>query len=201
MTRIVSGEARGRRLQVPHSGTRPTSDRVREALFSTLEHRLPEGWSQVVVLDAFAGSGALGLEAWSRGAGDVLLIEKNHRALEVIRRNIESVGARQVQVFRADTWRLPPRAEVSVAAKPFDLVFLDPPYNDADIAVAALLGRLERSDWLAPDCVAVVERSAHGKPWQWPKSWEAMTDRRYSDTQIHLGVLVASRTSTPNGRG
>lgn len=201
MTRIVAGSARGRRIRVPGSGTRPTSDRVREAVFSALEHRLPGPWTDTAVLDAFAGSGALGLEAWSRGARSVLLVERDARAARVASDNVAELGARNVHVLRTDAWKLPPRTEVRQAQDPCDLVFLDPPYADSVAQLHGLLAQLVEGQWLREGALAVVERSARERQWEWPTSWDPLADRRYSDTRIHLGALVASPTSATDGRG
>lgn len=192
MTRIVAGAARGRRLVVPAGdGTRPTTDRVREALFSALEHRLG-GWRGVVVLDLFAGSGALGLEAASRGAAQVLLMERDRRALASLRANAATVDAQGVVVRAGDAWRLPPRRAMPEIGAPAGLVLLDPPYREPDQRVADLLATLHRGDWLAVEALAVVERSAPGSDFRWPDGWEAVADRRYGATRICTGRLVAS---------
>lgn len=193
MTRIVAGRGGGRRLRVPPNTTRPTSSRVREALFSALEHRLDRSWSEVAVLDAFAGSGAMGLEAWSRGSDEVVLIENDRRAVQTITRNIADLGAHSVLVLRADTWKIGERAAVAATRGPFHVLILDPPYADSDVAITGLLARLQAGNWLADGCVAVVERAARGAPWTWPTPWQELTDRRYADTRISIGFLVASR--------
>ena len=191
MTRIVGGSARGRRLQVPPKHTRPTSERVREAVFSAVGHRLG-GWQGLSVLDVYAGSGALGLEAWSRGAHRVVAVDKDRRAVAAITANAEALGARQdVCVLGADAEKLRSRAELCPQQPVADVVFLDPPYELANDKLVKVLQVLRTGGWLADDCVAVVERSAK-VPWSWPADWEGVTDRRYGDTQISLGVLVAS---------
>jgi 16S rRNA (guanine966-N2)-methyltransferase len=155
--RIVSGTYRGRALVAPkgHS-TRPTADRTRQALFNVLEHA---SWSPGVrgcrVLDLFAGSGALGLEAMSRGARFCLSVDVDDEARTVIERNVSSLGlAADVAIRRADAARLGPRAE----SAPFDLAFLDPPYG-AGMSEPAL-AELARHNWLAPEATIVVERGA-----------------------------------------
>ncbi|GAB2757755.1 16S rRNA (guanine(966)-N(2))-methyltransferase RsmD [Terrabacter koreensis] len=181
MTRIISGAAGGRRLQTPPgSSTRPTSDRVREALFSRLEHRgLLEGTN---VLDLYAGSGALGLEAASRGARLVLLVESHKAAAKVIRANIGVVGHDGVRLL-ADT------VERALAAGPpsgvrMDLVLLDPPYDVTEEALAAVLEALVDRGWLAPDAFVVVERSSRSPQPSWPEGLELSGEKRYGETAV-----------------
>ncbi len=201
MTRIVAGVAGGRSLAVPPGrGTRPTSDRVREAVFSALDHRLVTGWDGTSVLDCFAGSGAMALEAVSRGAPAALLVERDKRAASVARRNADAViqGIRgaalpkpRVQVAVLDAWRIGVRAAVAAWLPPAGLVILDPPYDDADDRIADLLERLVAGDWLAPGAVAVVERSARSA-FAWPDGWRPDVRRRYGDTLICIGFLAES---------
>ena len=123
MTRIIAGAARGRRLKVPSDGTRPTTDRVREALFARLDHLLG-GFAGARVLDLFAGSGALGLEAASRGASAVVLVERDRRAAAVARANAATVGAPGVEIAAMTV-----AGYLAGAPRPFDLVLADPPYG------------------------------------------------------------------------
>lgn len=181
MTRIISGTAGGRRLQTPPgSTTRPTSDRVREALFSRLEHRgLIEGAS---VLDLYAGSGALGLEAASRGAAQVLLVESHKAAAKVIRANAVVIGHPGVRVL-ADT------VERALAAGPptglrFDLVLVDPPYDVTEDALAAVLAALVQHQWLAREAFVVVERSSRSPQPTWPDGLELSGEKRYGETAM-----------------
>jgi 16S rRNA (guanine966-N2)-methyltransferase len=181
MTRIISGSAGGRRLQTPPgSSTRPTSDRVREALFSRLEHRgLLEGTN---VLDLYAGSGALGLEAASRGAALVLLVESHKAAVKVIRANVAVVGHPGVRVL-SDT------VERALAAGPpagtrMDLVLLDPPYDVSEDALAAVLAALVEQQWLAPEAFVVVERSSRSTQPTWPEGLELSGEKRYGETAV-----------------
>ena len=144
MTRIISGEARGRKLQVPSEGTRPTSDRAKEGLFSSLQVRF--GFQDAVVLDLFAGSGALGLEAASRGAAEVVLVESDPHTCAVIRRNAEVVGHPNVQVMQMV-------ASAYVAQAPrkhFDMVLADPSYDLAPETVVECLRRCGRCWWMGP---------------------------------------------------
>ncbi len=181
MTRIISGTAGGRRIQTPSgSATRPTSDRVREALFSRLEHRdLLDGTN---VLDLYAGSGALGLEAASRGAAIVLLVESHKAAAKVIRANIESLGLRGARLL-AET------VERALAAGPpggirMDLVLIDPPYDVGEEALGEVLRALVDHEWLAPDAFVVVERSSRSPQPTWPDGLELSGEKRYGETTM-----------------
>lgn len=176
MTRIIAGSAGGRRLSTPPgSGTRPTSDRVREALFSRLEHLDVLQDSNVV--DLYAGSGALGLEAASRGAASVLLVEADRRAGKVIQSNVAELQLRQAKV-RMDS------VERVLAVPPFqgdiDLVLCDPPYDVTDEALAHVLGLLV--PWLAEDALLVVERSSRSPEPTWPADVQLIGPRRYGET-------------------
>ena len=160
MTRIIAGAARGRRLAVPGSGTRPTSDRVREALFSALESEwVARGitWPEVTVLDLFAGTGALGLEALSRGATRAQLVERARPAARTLAANVAAVGCPGAEVVTRDAAQLAALPAPTPAAR---LVFADPPYDWPAADLARLLDRLRAADWIAPDAVVVVERPA-----------------------------------------
>ena len=160
MTRIVSGEARGRRLRVPGSGTRPTSDRVREALFASIEARLSRDlrdWSRIRFCDWFAGSGAVALEAWSRGCSHVIAIDSARSAVTVIDANVRALGASaQVKVLRADLNKAVTSAPPE--EQPFDVLFADPPYEVTAASVRALLQRAQESGWVTSSSLVVVER-------------------------------------------
>jgi 16S rRNA (guanine966-N2)-methyltransferase len=179
MTRIVAGTAKGRVLQVPRgSATRPTADRVREALFNRLEH---EGMLHGArVLDLYAGSGALGLEAASRGAAHALLVESASAAVAVCRRNVAALGLTGVDV------RASPVATVLAAepAAPYDLVLIDPPYDLPAEALRAALTRLVDGGWLAEGAMVVVERSARDTEPCWPAGLLRFDERRYGETRL-----------------
>ena len=179
VTRIISGRAGGMRLSTPAgSGTRPTSDRVREALFSRLEHL--DVLLGARVLDLYAGSGALGLEAASRGAASVLLVEADKRAAKVTAQNAGALGVPGVSVRQATVQRVlatPP-------SQPYTLVFSDPPYDLDEDALAADLRLLHERGWLHPDALVVVERSSRSPEPRWPGDWELEDERRYGETRI-----------------
>ena len=177
MTRIIAGAWGGRRLAAPKGmDTRPTSDRVREALFSSLESEL-DGFDGLRVLDLFAGSGALGLEALSRGAAQADFVEADRKAAAIIKRNIAELGV------------APSRARVHVSAaerfvgqvtEGFDLVFLDPPYKLPTEQVAAVV------DALPAGGLIVVERSSRD-PFAWPSGRSGLRERRYGETTLWYG--------------
>src|SRR5690625_1011087 len=186
MTRIVAGRARGRRLAVPPRGTRPTSDRARAALFSMLEH------SGVVVdcavLDLFAGSGALGLEAASRGARRVVGADLARRAVPVLRKNRAQVSREGAVIDvvhnRAEKY-LNLDGAAAGAHEKFDLVLIDPPYDYPDAQLTALLTNLTRG-WLMQDAVVVVERSGKSPQPAWPEGWQARKPRRYGEAKLWI---------------
>ncbi|WP_217613795.1 16S rRNA (guanine(966)-N(2))-methyltransferase RsmD [Cellulomonas sp. GbtcB1] len=180
MTRIVAGSVGGRTLAVPPSGTRPTSERVREALFSRLEHL--DAVEDARVLDGYAGSGALGLEAASRGAAHVVLVEWGKAAAEVCRKNVAALGLRD----RVDVVRERVEAYVARPAEPWDLVLLDPPYDVPDATLAEVLAALVPA--LTVESVVVVERSTRSGPPPWPTAMHGFDTRTYGDTAVHLGA-------------
>jgi 16S rRNA (guanine966-N2)-methyltransferase len=195
VTRIISGRAGGRRIQAPPgSATRPTSDRVREALFSRLEHL--DVLQGARVLDLYAGSGALGLEAASRGAAAVVLVEQARPAAAVIRRNAASLA----DVLQGVRVRAEP-VERALAAAPqpqdrFDLVLLDPPYDLAGPELARILGALAAPGWLTAGAAVVVERSAAAGPPTLPDGWRVAWERLYGDTLVVLtGPDAGDRTA------
>jgi 16S rRNA (guanine966-N2)-methyltransferase len=169
-------------LATPASGTRPTSDRAREALFNSLAARLD--LVDAAVLDLFAGTGAVGLEALSRGAGRAVFVESDHGAIQVLRRNIETVGLAGAVVRRR-----PAAAYLAGPPDdgPFDLVFADPPYALDAAALGGLLADLGTDGWLADDALVVVERSARGAAPAWPDVIEALQDRRYGEGVLWYG--------------
>jgi len=180
MTRIIAGTAGGHRLQAPAGReTRPTSDRVREAVFSRLEHDgLLDGTR---VLDLYAGSGALGLEALSRGAGSAVLVEQGQGAARTIRRNLGATGLQQAQVIADRVERVLARPLEGAA---FDLVLADPPHLLAEPALAQVLRLLVEGRWLTADAVVVVERSTRTSEPDWPDGLERFDDRRYGQTRV-----------------
>jgi len=183
MTRIIAGAARGRRLAVPAAGTRPTSDRVREALFSTWQSALGS-LSGIRMADFYAGSGAIGLEALSRGAAHALLVEKDRKAAQIITSNIETVGLPGATLRTDDVARLvqsPPSA-------PYDLVFMDPPYDVDQQVLDELLSRLVENSWLTDGATVVIERGIRDAALVWPQGFEVSGVRKYGDTVLVTGI-------------
>ena len=182
MTRIVGGVAKGRRLAVPPRGTRPTSDRAREALFNSLAGLLDIGGARA--LDLFAGTGALGLEALSRGAAAASFVESDRAACEILRRNVETVGLPGAEIHRR-----PAVAHLlgASADEPFDLVFADPPYAFDEHQLGVLLTALASPLWLADGAIVVVERSARVGGPKWPEPIEAIKHKRYGAGVLWYG--------------
>ncbi|WP_029391749.1 16S rRNA (guanine(966)-N(2))-methyltransferase RsmD [Streptomyces xiaopingdaonensis] len=196
MTRVIAGAAGGRRLSVPQGGsTRPTSDRAREALFSSWEAQLggAGGWRGLHLLDLYAGSGAVGLEALSRGAAHVLLVEADAGALRTLRENVRSVGLPGAEVRAAKAARL---AAEPAPEHPYDVVFLDPPYAVTDDALREILLTLRTGGWLSEIALATVERSTRGGEFRWPEGFDAMRSRRYGEATLWYG-RAAEREVTP----
>ncbi|QDY79220.1 16S rRNA (guanine(966)-N(2))-methyltransferase RsmD [Streptomyces qinzhouensis] len=184
MTRVIAGTAGGRRLAVPPgTGTRPTSDRAREGLFSTWQALLGtvEG---IRVADLYAGSGAVGLEALSRGAAHALLVEADTRAARVIRDNVRALGlpGAEVRTGRAEQIVTGP-----APTAPYDAVFLDPPYAVADDDLREILLTLAAQGWLTEDALVTVERSTRGGTFRWPAGFEPLRSRRYGEGTFWYG--------------
>jgi 16S rRNA (guanine966-N2)-methyltransferase len=174
--RIIAGSFRGRRLLVPPGqAIRPTGERAREALFDVLEHGAPPVRG-ARFLDLFCGTGAVGLEAHSRGAAEVLLIEHDCAAIKVAEANVARLGAPPgVRLLARDASRLGP------APHPFDLIFLDPPYRSglADVT----LGALAQGEWLAGDARVIVELAA-AADLALPAGYTLERERRYGSTKF-----------------
>jgi len=190
--RIISGSARGRKLQVPKIGTRPSSDRMREALFSSIDSYLAQSnlqWSHVSFVDLFAGSGAIGLEAKSRGAREVVLIENDSSAHATIERNVADCGL-DVRALKADAYSWIPQAQV-------DIVFLDPPYAHSDGEVQRFLAKLSAST-LLDEALLVCERGTRSpSPFGTvaPHFLRYVWERGYGDSKLWYGQVESSPTS------
>ena len=192
MARVIAGEARGRRLAVPEGrDTRPTSDRAREGLFATIRS-ITGSLAGARVLDLYAGSGAVGLEALSRGAGRVLLVESGARAARVIRENIQAIGLAGAEVITDRVERVLARGPAPVGgsapAEKYDIVFADPPYALADQDVTAVLTALADRGWLAPGALVVVERATRSGPVNWPDGYRHDRARRYGEATFWYGL-------------
>ena len=177
--RIVGGRLRGRALAAPKSqGIRPTADRLRESLFNILTHAYGDPVSGARVLDLFAGTGALGLEAMSRGAAFALFVDDGAEARALLRQNVEALGLAAVtRIFRRDATKLGPAHPV----EPFSLAFLDPPYGKG-LAEKALASARE-GGWLTDDALIIVEEAAEGG-FTAPAGFEEIERRRYDDTEF-----------------
>lgn len=181
--RIVGGTAKGRRLAVPGRGTRPTSDRAREALFNTLRTEIALPGARV--LDLYAGSGAVGLEALSQGAALSVMVESERGAAAVIENNIAALGLPGARLHRC------PVATYLAAVgadDAFDVVYLDPPYAVEDHIIDTVLQALVAVPWIVSGGVVVVERSARNRDdVMWPDEIKAIKHRRYGEAALWYG--------------
>jgi 16S rRNA (guanine966-N2)-methyltransferase len=198
VTRVIAGLAGGRRLAVPRGvSTRPTSDRAREGLFGTVVSEIG-GLEGKRVLDLYAGSGAVGLEALSRGALEVLLVESDARAAAVIRANIAAVGLAGARVRHDKVERMlaNPPGSAALEGRPgttgadgparYDLVFADPPYAVTAAAVTRVLTLLA-AGWLADDALVVIERATRSGAVDWPPAFLPGKSRRYGEATFWYG--------------
>ena len=185
--RIIAGDWRGRKMAVPKGdGTRPTADRTRETLFNMLTSRLG-AFNDLRVTDLFAGSGALGLEALSRGAGHCLFVEQERAAVDAIRANISALDARsRSDVRQTSVMTLP------AASQPLDLILLDPPYDTGAGAVA--LDRLLRLGWIGPETWMAAETAGHEEVTV--KGLTLEKERRVGKAKLHL--LIQEQTGDTN---
>ncbi|MGI3779271.1 MAG: 16S rRNA (guanine(966)-N(2))-methyltransferase RsmD [Janthinobacterium lividum] len=193
MSRIVAGSRGGRRLETPTGeSTRPTTDRVREALFSSLVSWAGRGaeppadaLAGLAFLDLYAGSGAIGLEAASRGAAPVLLVESDARTAALARRNVTTLDLGvPVRSMAVETL-----ARTS-AEQAYDIAFADPPYTLATERLDAVVADLVAHGWLAPDGLLVLERSSRSPAPRWPATVVDAWDRSYGETVLHLAQLA-----------
>jgi 16S rRNA (guanine966-N2)-methyltransferase len=180
MTRIIGGTVGGRRIATPRGvNTRPTSDRVREALFSAIE-----SWcgslSGLRFLDLYAGSGAVGLEAWSRGAGVVTMVEQDRRTAAMIAANARVLGFSRADVVTGSV----AGALAHSPAAPYDVAFLDPPYAQDEHDVVSDLTALLEHEWLVPGAMVVVERGSRGPEPAWPDGYSGSREKKYGETVL-----------------
>ncbi|WP_414463895.1 16S rRNA (guanine(966)-N(2))-methyltransferase RsmD [Hyphomicrobium sp. DY-1] len=186
--RVVAGRFRGRALQAPDDmSIRPTSDRVRESVFNILTHGI-EGFSLngARVIDLFAGTGALGIEAVSRGAAYCLFVEEAPDARALIRKNVEAMGLTgETRIFRRDATHLGPAGNM----EPYELAFLDPPY-DKGLGEKALAG-LAEGKWLTPGAICMLEERA-GTDVVIPAAFELLDTRTYGDTDVRFLKFAAA---------
>jgi 16S rRNA (guanine966-N2)-methyltransferase len=192
LTRIIAGTVGGRRLAtVAGRTTRPTSDRAREGLFATVT-AVRGGLAGAFVLDLYAGSGAVGLEALSRGAADVLLVEADSRAARVIRENIALVGLPGARLITDKVERLLLRGPDD-GTPPRDFVFADPPYAVSDDEVSRVLIALADRDWLAAGALIAVERATRSGAPTWPAGYETDRSRRYGEATLWYGHAAGAQ--------
>lgn len=172
---------------MPPRGTRPTTDRVRESLFNMLAARLD--FAGLSVLDLYAGSGALGLEALSRGASTAVFVESDQRAAAVISQNIATLGLAGASVRRGAVAAV----LAADAPAPAGLVLADPPYDVPATEVAAMLDTLLSRGWVASGALIVVERRASDPALAWPPGWLPLRERRYGDTRLEMAEHAADQ--------
>jgi 16S rRNA (guanine966-N2)-methyltransferase len=199
VTRIIAGQAGGRRLATaPGTTTRPTADRTREGLFATVLALLG-GLDGTAVLDLYAGSGAVGLEALSRGASDVLLVEADGRAARVIKDNIDLVGLPGAHLVTDKVDRVLARGPGDGPAR--DLVFADPPYAVSDHELTQMLSALSRHGWLAPGALVAIERATRSGPPEWPAGYESDRSRRYGEATLWYGLAAGPQPAATSLTG
>jgi len=217
VARVIAGEAGGRRLAVPDGrATRPTSDRAREGLFGTVAS-IVGPLTGTRVLDLYAGSGAVGLEALSRGAEHVLLVESGARATAVIRQNIEAIGLPGATLIADRVERVLARGPEQAARGPeqtpapggdrpegtqdfrerpgsgrYDVAFADPPYAMADAEISRVLSLLADEGWLAPEALVIVERATRSGPVRWPDGFVPDRARKYGEATFWYGLAPKS---------
>lgn len=191
MARVIAGAAGGRRLSVPAGrDTRPTSDRAREGLFGTIQ-AVHGPLARASLLDLYAGSGAVGLEALSRGADRAALVESDPRALQVIRANVAALALPGARVVPGRVETVLARGPASLGG-PFDVVFADPPYALPGEAVTAMLATLAGAGWLATGALVAVERSTRSGPVDWPGGYTADRARKYGEGTFWYGLATGT---------
>jgi 16S rRNA (guanine966-N2)-methyltransferase len=197
VTRIIAGSAGGRRLATTAGRTtRPTSDRAREGLFATAESSRG-GLHGLHMLDLYAGSGAVGLEGLSRGAADVLLVESDGRAAQVIRQNIAVVGLPGARLMTDRVERVLRRGP---DGPPRDFVFADPPYAVSDDELGQVLVALLERAWLSTGALVAVERSTRSGPLTWPVGYDFDRSRRYGEATLWYGLAAGAPTCCDSRR-
>ncbi len=191
--RVIAGTHGGRRLVAPRGlATRPTSDRVREALFSRLASMLGPDLGRPSVLDAFAGSGALGIEALSRGADHATFVERDRHALSALRHNLDTLELHgRATVIPGEL--LVHLSRRSIAGGPFSLLFIDPPYRINKSEVRRAVVALAELGVLSPHAVVVWEHDAAESP-EWPSAFEPVGERRYGDTIVDIAIWRGEMT-------
>jgi 16S rRNA (guanine966-N2)-methyltransferase len=190
--RIIAGSAKGRVLAQPAGVTRPTSDRTREGIFSSLESEIGtcEG---IAFLDLFGGTGAVGLEALSRGAIEVVVVEKDEKAAAVCRANYELVSKSTSGKFSVIRKSVDSFLELESSKAPLrDVVYIDPPYEMTNDAIVKLLEKIILCGILASDAIVIVERSSRTEPFQWPPGLVALKERKYGEGAVYFALSAPS---------
>ena len=196
MTRIISGKWKSRMLRVPQGVTRPTTSRVREAIFSTVLHEIGS-FDGIQVLDLYAGSGALGIESISRGAHNAVFVDNDRNAVSMIKSNLGGLGHAQTEVIRNNV--------AAYLGQPsehgtFDVVFIDPPYSVVDAVIEDHLELLAHDHWLNPDALVVIERDTQSVI-EWPSGFQGFEPRSYGDTAVWYGRYVGSSEGDVSNEG
>ncbi|MBT3192951.1 MAG: 16S rRNA (guanine(966)-N(2))-methyltransferase RsmD [Verrucomicrobia bacterium] len=186
--RVTGGDMGGRSIRVPDRAVRPTQDRVREALFSSLQAVIPD----VRFLDLFAGSGAVGVEAWSRGASQVCWVEENALVFRVLQQNLKTLGGEDLdrstmRCVRSDVFSF---LRKGLASPVFDIIFADPPYQKArggedDALGTRLLQAVAESGMLIPRGIVILEQGRN-EPIPEAEGWELLRDRRYGGSRVRI---------------
>jgi 16S rRNA (guanine966-N2)-methyltransferase len=186
--RIIAGTAKGRVLVPPAGVTRPTSDRTREGIFSSLESEIGtcEG---IKFLDLFGGTGAVALEALSRGASEVVVVEKDEKAVAVCRANYQLVSKATSGKFSLFRKSVDSFLELENSQEKFhEVVYIDPPYEMTNGLIEKLLEKIILADILARDAIVIVERSSRIEPFQWPQGLAAIKARKYGEGAVYFGL-------------
>lgn len=192
--RIIAGSAKGKTLMSPPMTTRPTSDRAREAFFSAIESafNLIDGWDvdSISFLDLFSGSGAVGVEALSRGAACVVAVEQNEEAAEVTLSNSELVTHRfgSFQLNRMDVKTY--LSSIRGIDDGFDIIFLDPPYELSNEEITSILELIKRNGFLSEHGLVAIERKTKSRPFEWPAGMVLEKKRSYGEASIYYGGFV-----------
>lgn len=189
LMRIIAGQAKGRHLVAPAGVTRPTSDRTREGIFSALESEIGT-CAGIAFLDLFGGTGAVGLEALSRGASEVVVVEKDVKAARVCKDNYELLADDVTGKF--SVLRMSVDAYLDTEANKrlqCDVVYLDPPYDFPNATIEKVLAKIVEKEILKPSAVVIVERPTRSQPFTWPEALEAKKERKYGEGTVYFALL------------
>lgn len=184
--RIISGSAKGRNLTPPAGVTRPTSDRTREGIFSALESEIGS-CAGISFLDLYGGTGAVGLEALSRGAKDVVVVEKDAKAATVCKENYELIKSATTGDFSVIKMSVDGYLDIDRAADyRFDVIYLDPPYDFPNTTIEKVLTKISSIGILKAGAVVIVERSSRTQPFHWPEALSALKERKYGEGTVYF---------------